>query len=93
MSVPRIVSVAIQLDGKVYSVPAPGRHIDVLRAGGVEALPSGIEKYRLARGVQGFLTVDGQFLDRKQAAEYALACGQIQRLKFQPDALFSEDLW
>jgi len=38
----------------------------------------------------GFLTDDGEFLDRSSAADHAFECGQISCNK--PE-LYSEDLW
>ena len=38
----------------------------------------------------GFLTDEGEFLDRSSAADHAFECGQIPRNK--PE-LYSEDLW
>jgi hypothetical protein len=43
--------------------------------------------------VQGFLTDAGVFLDRTQAAKYAKRCGQVPRLRWSKDRLFSEDVW
>lgn len=43
--------------------------------------------------IQGFVTDEGVFLDRWQAARHALRCGQIQELKFHKNELFSEDLY
>ena len=40
---------------------------------------------------QGFYTDDGQFLDRYDSKEHAIACGQIVSSEFAE--LFSEDLW
>lgn len=40
--------------------------------------------------VQGFLTDDNKFLDRKQAALYAYQNGQVEELS---ETLISEDLW
>jgi len=42
------------------------------------------------RDIQGFVTDNGEFLDRKQAADHALKCGQI---KEPVSVLFSEDVW
>ena len=42
---------------------------------------------------QGFLTNKGRFVDRKEAAEIALAAKQIEKLQFVDDELFSEDLY
>lgn len=41
---------------------------------------------------QGFVTSDGNFLNRIEAAEFALRIGQIQKLSWPPN-LYSEDLW
>lgn len=44
--------------------------------------------------IQGFVTDDGKFLDRKEALKHAIACGQLKDKKYKPDdALTSEDLW
>jgi hypothetical protein len=40
--------------------------------------------------IQGFLTDENKFFDRKQAATYAYQCGQIDTWQ---DTLLSEDLW
>ena len=44
-----------------------------------------------ARVVEVFYTDDGQFLDRYDSKEHAIACGQIVSSEFAE--LFSEDLW
>jgi len=41
-------------------------------------------------GIEGFVTTQGIFLDRKEAAEYAYQCGQI---KEPVDELKSEHLY
>lgn len=81
-----IVAAAIRQHGKVYSVPAPGRHHNVI--------------YRIARiegkyqpdAEQGFLTEEGIFVDRIEAARIAMESKQIEQLNWPPN-LFSEDLW
>jgi hypothetical protein len=42
---------------------------------------------------QGFVTSTGRFVDRTEGARVALAAGQIKELRYQPDTLFSEELW
>jgi hypothetical protein len=44
---------------------------------------------------QGFWTSEERFVDRKEAAKIAVAAGQeLKRPKaFNPNRLFSEDLW
>jgi len=48
------------------------------------------------RDMEGFLTDDGRFLDRVEAAAYAYECGQITHEEYDAleiSCLFSEDLW
>lgn len=74
--------------GKVFSVPAPGRHHDVIRAmcrdHGYESVPGNFP--------QGFLLADGTFVDRWNARRHAVFGGQIAKAKWG-DELYSEDLW
>ncbi len=94
-----IVRAAILRDGGVWSLPRPARHHDVLAL----MRQCGLAQIAPPREVQGFLRDDGQFLDRKQAAEEAVACGQIANRPSpdghprgyfnHPPDLFSEDLW
>jgi hypothetical protein len=51
----------------------------------------GIEQLRGEE--QGFVTDEGEFVDRAQAARIALECGQIKALRYSPTQLFSEELW
>lgn len=73
---------AIKLNGKVY---VGKRHSDVIwnmvKIHGIEPPIS---------GKQGFVTKDGEFVDRKEAAEIAFKCGQILKPSTE---LFSEDLY
>lgn len=41
---------------------------------------------------QGFWTNDDRFLDRNEAYQYAIDCGQIEKTE-HPGILYSEDLW
>lgn len=81
---PRITHVAIQYNGKVYSLPKPNRHHHVIRMiGGIHG-----------PNMQGFLDNDGRFLDRKAALRVALAAGQVlDPVDIRANQLFSEDLW
>lgn len=55
------------------------------------AMLMGIRKERLTKEeVQGFLTNKDRFVDRYEAAQIALASGQIKEPK---ERLFSEDVW
>src|ERR1035437_1031479 len=42
---------------------------------------------------QGFLTSKNRFVNRKEAAIIAIACGQIDKLEYSDDTLYSEDLY
>lgn len=43
--------------------------------------------------VQGFVTEEGRFVDRREAARIALKAGQIEKLQYSSTNLFSEDLY
>lgn len=83
-----ITHVAIKVGDEWFSLPKPFRHHNVMkeyrRIFNVSPFP--------IPHVQGFLDENGNFLDRIEAAEYALSCGQITKLEDPPE-LFSEDLW
>ena len=80
-----IIAAAIKVGDQVFHAPQPARHhhvIQVVRAAGLTA----------HGGIQGFITEDGGFVDRREGASIALASGQIKGLGWPPD-LYSEDLW
>jgi hypothetical protein len=72
--------------GKIWTLPRPARHNGILRY----MCDSGINGSFLDG--QGFILDDNSWVDRKQAAEHALATGQCLKLIAPPD-LYSEDLW
>ena len=81
-----IEQAAIKVDDTTYSVPRPGRHIDVygyMRSRGVNDLGE----------QQGFKTNLRHFVDRKEAREIAERAGQIRAGAIASSDLFSEDLW
>ena len=72
------------------------RHGDIFRQ--LKAL--GFEPQKGYKEIsQGFITDKGEFLDRKQASDHAIDCGQINSIRdlkyIREDKieLFSEDLW
>lgn len=81
----QITHVALKDNNKVYSLPAPNRHHDVI------AMIGGTH----GQEVQGFLDTNGTFLNRKQAFVVAQMTGQLNRptTGYQGPELFSEDLW
>lgn len=81
----RISRAAIKIHDCCCAVDPPERHCDIIRAyarATGNPLPAG--------SVQGFVTSDGRFVDRAEAAVIAFKAGQIDKPK---DELFSEDLW
>ena len=50
----------------------------------------GLRDDQIRRDMDGFITDEGQFLNREEAAQYAFEHGQI---KEEVELLFSEDLW
>lgn len=77
-----IVSSAILKDGVIYTGK---RHNDILCD---KNRPFGFLK--LAE--QGFITDQGIFLNRKEALQHAIDCGQLKK-ETVFNYLFSEDLW
>jgi hypothetical protein len=79
----RIKEAAIMHDGKIWT---GRRHSDVIRKIveelGRQAAP--------VRGIQGFVTECGKFLDRREAAKVAFEAGQVKELF---PILMSEDLY
>jgi len=83
-----IKAAAIKWEGRVYSIPAPGRHDNAIAL----MVKENPDKSRFLGSEQGFVTSEGKFLDRIEAAAIAIKCGQIEKLNWPPD-LYSEDLW
>ncbi len=83
-----IKTAAAKHKGIVYSVARPGRHDAVLAKVYAELNLSG----GFCCDEQGFITNNGRFVSRLEAAKIALESGQIKYLKWPPN-LYSEDLW
>lgn len=81
----RIVEAAILQEGIVYRGKRHHECIAKIR----KETGQGMLPY----SVQGFLTNLTRFVDREEAARIALACGQIEKLKYHSKKLFSEDLY
>ena len=80
-----IVAAAINHEDKIY---IGKRHCFIIR----DIIKSTRNPYN-KKSIQGFVDDKGNFLNRKDAADHALACGQIAKLKYSTRDLFSEDLW
>lgn len=70
------------------SAPPPARHHTLLHA-----FSAYNRKTMIKTTDQGFLTSEGRFVGRDEAAKIAILAEQITKTKFQPNHLFSEDLW
>jgi hypothetical protein len=96
-----ITGVAVRLvDGTVLALSRPARHWNLSlehnnahREDGMDVPWVGWSHALMDDNEQGFVDETGAFLTREEAAKHAIACGQITDTKFQPDKLFSEDLW
>lgn len=77
----RIEKSAVLFNGSIYTGK---RHSDAIRSA---AEATGIKP---VTGEQGFVTSNGRFVGRDEAAQIAFKSGQIKELK---DELFSEDIY
>lgn len=88
---PTITHVAVAYDNRVWALPAPNRHHNVLQVMFRQSV------HCCGQDVQGFLDSNGTFLARRPAMELAEANGQLIRNSdpkfYQGKELFSEDLW
>lgn len=85
----KITHVAIRFQGKVYSLPPPNRHHDVIRE--IVRL-TGVDS--VDNDEQGFLDETGRFLNRQQAILSARLHNQIREgSRIVAGLLFSENLW
>ena len=86
----QITHVAISYAGRIWSLPAPNRHHDVIRHI-IQQTGSGM----YGPHSEGFLTENGTYLDRRSARWLAESTGQFKREAggTQSAELFSEDLW
>lgn len=93
-----IVGVAVQYQGNLYALMRPARHCHFSATYNEKSRKAGWnfpwkgwkDPVFVSKGVQGFITSVGKFLDREEGAKYALEHGQIDKEK---SMLFSEDLW
>lgn len=91
-----IKQAAILRDGVLWTLPRPARHHNILWAmHDIDNNTNPHERPKIihARGIQGFIDEDGNFLERKEAALRATRCGQLKKPLDAPPNLFSEDLW
>ncbi len=83
-----ITHVALMKDGKVYSLPRPNRHHDLIRhMVDVLGIPKPIY------GTFGFLDHESTFILRRPAKTIARECGQLLPDEQGKAELYSEDIW
>lgn len=82
----KIECAAIKHKGKVYSMPRPYRHCDI-----VNFICEELNTNFVGSKGQGFITSTGKFVDRKEAEKIARESLQIN--KMIGSVLTSEDLW
>lgn len=85
----RIVAAAVYF-GAIVSLPPPARHHTILHS---MLLTMGIDDDKLIEPLQGFLTSDGQYVNRVEAFYIAQKAGQLKRNTSGAPELYSEDLW
>jgi hypothetical protein len=95
LSIPRreevITHVAIRFQGKIWSLPKPNRHHDVMRD---IVAKTGVEFVDVPLEDEGFLADGKMYLTRGQALIHAMINEQvIDPTKVRARLLTSEDVW
>jgi hypothetical protein len=87
-----ITHVAIRFQKKIWSLPKPNRHHDVLRD---IIAKTGVDSVDVPLEDEGFLDERGRFYNRKQALIHAELHGQLdtRTSKIRTSFLTSEDVW
>jgi hypothetical protein len=84
-----VEAAAVRLrDGRVFSVPKPGRHCDVLHM-----MARDHDIFQEEHDEQGFLLSDGTFCRRAPAKIIAEKAGQLLPRAMKLRELYSEDVW
>ena len=84
----KISNAAIMYKGIIYSAPIPNRHHDIIKTMiVVSKIP-----HPFVGMVQGFLTSEGNFVNRKEAYKIAKEAKQLLR-EHPGGSLFSEEVW
>jgi hypothetical protein len=82
-TVERIVAAATVHEGIVYT---GRRHCQIIQD---ICAKTGVKR---VVGRQGFTTDTGRFVDREEAGRIAIAAGQIDKLQYHREQLFSEEI-
>lgn len=82
-----IVAAAIIYKEILWTLDKPNRHGHIIHK---ICTDMGVETVRSKEMKQGFITDQGIFLDRIEAYQHAVNCGQVTH---RANKLFSEDVW
>lgn len=85
-----ITHVAIRFNAKIYSLPPPNRHHNVILKIVEE---TGVANVNASGEDQGFLDSTGKYLTRKEALDLAIENGQLRWDQPIYSQLYSENLW
>lgn len=83
-----VIAAAVLQDGKIYTMPPPKRHNDIIHA---MSRTEGLE--RVTSEQQGFLLSNKTFATREEARLVADEAEQTSDRDKHQEKLFSEDLW
>ena len=91
-----IVAAAIRIEGLVLMMPKPNRHHNIIHKT-VDVFERGEDRdLTYISHDQGFITSDGEYVDRETAKQIVKESGQTTIPRDYGDSLrelFSEDLW
>lgn len=93
-----VTTAALLVNGVIWTLPRPARHHILLHAWAHAhwvhdpVTNTGHPRKVPTDAVQGFMTSEGRFVDRKEAERIARACGQLKGPMLGHE-LTSEDLW
>lgn len=83
-----IKQAAVKCGDNIYTLPRPHRHADIY-----ELIYNNAGLVELRKGIDGFLTDAGRFVDRCEAYQIANNANQIISDDASPAALYTEDLY
>ncbi|MEG1233857.1 MAG: hypothetical protein RSE18_08460 [Acinetobacter sp.] len=87
----KIIGVSIAYGAQVFSLLKPNRHMHIYEMLIHPKYPD-LDSFN-ENIVEGFITSELNFLNRREAMVFAKQNGQIKDDTFQEHELFSEDLW
>ena len=91
-----VTTAAIRVNGEIWTLPRPARHHILMRAWShAHWDPKAMKPSKLPKHEQGFMTSEGRFVDRREAAKIATAAKQLhgRHREEEVTVLTSEHLW